>query len=69
MKASYPNPPVLTLEVRGTPHAVAKWIIRRDKKFNFDRVAHEVKGSVPLSQLRDDELLIAPGLIYRLESE
>ncbi|WP_050926380.1 hypothetical protein [Vibrio harveyi] len=31
----------------------------------FDRVAHQHKGSVSLDQMRCDEVLLAPGVIYR----
>ena len=31
----------------------------------FDRIAKSVDGEYPLDQLKKDELLIKPGLIYR----
>lgn len=31
----------------------------------FDRIAESVDGEFPLDQLKKDELLIKPGLIYR----
>ena len=31
----------------------------------FDRIAENIDGEFPLSQLNKDELLIRPGLIYR----
>ncbi len=37
--------------------------------FKFDRVAHAVKGCVDLDQMRPDELLLAPGHIYRFDEE
>ncbi|HFQ5182518.1 TPA: hypothetical protein ACGUW2_004539 [Vibrio vulnificus] len=37
--------------------------------FKFDRVAHVVKGSVDLDQMRPDEFLLAPGHIYRFDEE
>ncbi len=39
------------------------------ERFDFDRVAHVVKGRVDLNQLREDEYVIAPGLIYRRSEE
>ncbi|EMK5463030.1 hypothetical protein V9G51_002003 [Vibrio cholerae] len=41
----------------------------RGERFDFDRVAHTVKGRVDLDQLREDEFVIAPGLIYRRSEE
>lgn len=38
----------------------------RGGRYIFDRVAHEeIDGSVSLAQLRADEFVISPGLIYR----
>ena len=34
----------------------------------FDRIAESVDGEFPLDQLKKDELLIKPGLIYRPKS-
>jgi len=34
----------------------------------FDRIAECVDGEFPLDQLNRDELLIKPGLIYRLKA-
>lgn len=34
----------------------------------FDRIAEHVDGEFPLDQLHNDELLIRPGLIYRLKA-
>jgi hypothetical protein len=31
----------------------------------FDRIAESVDGEFPLDQLKKDELLIKPGLVYR----
>ena len=31
----------------------------------FDRIADNIDGEFPLDQLKKDELLIKPGLIYR----
>lgn len=33
----------------------------------FDRIAKHVDGEFPLDQLGKDELLIRPGLIYRIK--
>lgn len=38
------------------------------RKFVFDRLAAEDNGLVPLAQLADDECVIVPGLIYKLEA-
>ncbi|AAN55686.1 hypothetical protein HRJ35_14850 [Shewanella oneidensis MR-1] len=38
---------------------------RHGKPFAFDRVAVEVRGGFCLDQMRDDEIIVAPGLIYR----
>lgn len=37
----------------------------KGKQFAFDRVAMEVRGSFCLDQMRDDEIIVSPGLIYR----
>jgi hypothetical protein len=43
-----------------------KSIDRDGKVYDFDREAlQDKKGGIELSQLRDDEIIIAPGLIYR----
>jgi len=34
----------------------------------FDRIAENVDGEFPLEQLSKDELLVKPGLIYRLKA-
>jgi len=33
----------------------------------YDRIAENIDGEFPLEQLNKDELLIRPGLIYRLK--
>ncbi|MEJ6520611.1 hypothetical protein PQI64_12710 [Shewanella bicestrii] len=38
---------------------------RKGKQFAFDRVAMEVRGGFCLDQMRDDEIIVSPGLIYR----
>ena len=37
----------------------------KGKRFAFDRVAMEVRGGFCLDQMRDDEIIVSPGLIYR----
>ena len=50
--------------------AIPAFIQARGGRFAFERIAIENKdGTVPLSQLRDDELMISPGLIYRKETQ
>ncbi|RZR42440.1 hypothetical protein [Vibrio vulnificus] len=49
--------------------SVSVWIISNGQKYVFDRVAHCVNGNVDLGQLRDDEVLLAPGVIYRTAIE
>jgi hypothetical protein len=45
---------------------IAEWIDRAGERFLYDRPAVEdADGGVPLSQLRSDEFVVAPGLIYR----
>ena len=45
---------------------VPVWIISRGNKMFYDRPAFtDDDGSCPMSQMRDDECLIAPGAIYR----
>ena len=45
---------------------IPAWIVAGGTRMAFDRVAVEVKGGgVDLAQMRRDECVIAPGLIYR----
>ncbi len=46
-------------------HPIAEKITTRDGTYVFDRIAENIDGEFPLSQLSKDELLIRPGLIYR----
>jgi len=39
-----------------------------DMTYVFDRIAINIDGEFPLDQLHKDELLIRPGLIYRLKA-
>lgn len=50
-------------EIDGKP----SYIIDNDGvRYEFNRRAKKVGGAVYMSQLRDDEVVIAPGLIYRM---
>jgi hypothetical protein len=59
------GPPVEGMTHKGKP--VPSYIVNgAGKRAAFDRIAMEDKGGgVPLSQLRKDECVIAPGLVYR----
>jgi hypothetical protein len=47
-------------------YQIAEWIMKCGERFDYDRIAMEDEhGAVPLAQLRDDEFVVAPGLIYR----
>ena len=35
--------------------------------YEFDRIARNIDGEFPLDQLNKDEILIRPGLIYRVK--
>ncbi len=35
--------------------------------YEFDRIARNIDGEFPLDQLNKDEVLIRPGLIYRVK--
>lgn len=48
-------------------HPIAEKITTRNGTYIFDRIAENLDGEFPLSQLRKGELLIRPGLIYRPE--
>jgi hypothetical protein len=37
----------------------------RNGTYVFDRIAENVDGEFPLEQLKKNELLVKPGLIYR----
>ncbi len=49
-------------------HPVQRTIVIHDVLYVFDRIAENIDGEFPLDQLRKDELLVKPGLIYRLKS-
>ncbi len=66
----YPNPETFDLVLNGKNLSVCKWMLNSNgDRFDFDRVAHVVNGRVDLDQLRDDEFVVAPGLIYRRSKE
>lgn len=45
---------------------IPEWRMSDGQRFEYDRIALEDHdGAVPLSQLRPDEFVMAPGLIYR----
>ena len=47
-------------------YQIAEWIMKCGERFNYDRIAWEDEhGGCPLAQLRPDEFVVAPGLIYR----
>lgn len=48
-------------------YPIAEKITTRNGTYVFDRIADNIDGEFPLSQLNKDELLIRPGLIYRPE--
>lgn len=51
-------------EHHGKP--IPSYIVDRNgTRLDFDRLAIEVDGGVELSQLANNECVIAPGLIYR----
>lgn len=48
---------------------VPAWIMSRGKKLHYDRPAFiDDEGRSPMSQMRADECVIAPGAIYREEA-
>ncbi|MBV7315479.1 hypothetical protein [Shewanella sp. NIFS-20-20] len=56
--------------VNGKPVEAKRFITNREgKTYQFDRVAMKVKGGFCLDQMREDEVIIAPGLIYREVTE
>lgn len=51
-------------EHHGKP--IPAWVVDQNGTWlEFDRIAVETDGGVMLSQLADNECVIAPGLIYR----
>jgi len=52
--------------IKGKPVEADRFITNRQgKKFEFDRVAVNTRGGFCLDQMRDDEVIVKPGLIYR----
>lgn len=45
------------------------WDFNREAVFEECECGCEECGGIPLSQLNDDEILLAPGAIYRLREE
>lgn len=48
-------------------HPIYKTIESNYGTYEFDRIARTIDGEFPLDQLNRDELLIRPGLIYRVK--
>ena len=48
-------------------HPIYKTIESNNGTYEFDRIAHNIDGEFPLDQLHKDEVLIRPGLIYRVK--
>jgi hypothetical protein len=45
---------------------IPEWLDKAGERFGYDRIAMEDRdGTTPLAQLRPDEFVVAPGLIYR----
>jgi len=49
-------------------HPVQRTIEMHNTLYVFDRIAENIDGEFPLDQLKKDELLVKPGLIYRPKS-
>ena len=48
-------------------HPIYKTIQSNKGTYEFDRIARNIDGEFPLDQLNKDEVLIRPGLIYRIK--
>ena len=48
-------------------HPIYKTIESIHGIYEFDRIARNIDGEFPLDQLNKDEVLIKPGLIYRVK--
>ena len=48
-------------------HPIYKTIQSSNGIYEFDRIARNIDGEFPLDQLNKDEVLIRPGLIYRIK--
>ena len=44
---------------------IPSYIVVDGARYDFNRIAEEEDGGVPMSQLNWNECVIAPGLIYR----
>lgn len=52
--------------IKGKPVEAQRFITNRHgEKFEFDRVAANTRGGFCLDQMREDEVILSPGLIYR----
>jgi|GEM_PF-2980671 len=52
--------------IKGKPVEADRFITNRQgEKFEFDRVAANTRGGFCLDQMREDEVILSPGLIYR----
>jgi hypothetical protein len=67
--------PSLTITDRGPSigtyrgQDIPAWLDKAGERFSYDRPAMEDSdGTTPLAQLRPDEFVVAPGLIYRRAS-
>ncbi len=49
-------------------HPIYQTIETQNTIYVFDRIAENTDGEYPLDQLNKNELLVMPGLIYRLQS-
>ena len=48
---------------------IPEWFDKAGERFIYDRIAvNDTDGATPLAQLRPDEFVVAPGLIYRRAS-
>ena len=48
-------------------HPIYQTIQSNNGTYEFDRIARNIDGEFPLDQLNKDEVLIRPGLIYRIK--
>lgn len=50
------------------PHPIYAWITHRNAIFEYERIIYgDKEGGVALDQLADDEILIIPGIVYKLK--
>jgi len=56
--------------IKGKPVEAQRFITNREGvTYQFDRPAVQVRHSFCLDQMREDEVILSPGLIYRLVKE